>query len=185
MNKKIAFGIAMVAALIGLCVVSRLVDHAPNFTSLAGAALFAGFWFSRRSVAILVIIAAMAVSDAVIGPYHPGVMLTVYAGFLFPIALRSALRRRLTAGRVVGCALASSVVFFAITNFAVWRFMGLYSEGVGGLVTCYAAALPFFKYQLAGDLCWSGLLFGGFALAGRVRSLWFAGDLREPRLLDA
>ncbi len=176
MTKKTAIGIVIFCALAGLCIVTRLVDHAPNFTALAGVAMFAGFWFTRRAAAIVIVIAAMAVSDAIIGSYHPAIMATVYAAFLFPIALRSILRRRLTAGRVVGCALLSSIVFFVVTNFAVWQFMGVYSDGVGGLVSCYASALPFFKYQLAGNLCWSGMLFGGYALASRASARRWASD---------
>jgi hypothetical protein len=36
-----------------------------------------------------------------------------------------------------------------------------------GLAACFAAALPFFQNSLAGDLFYSALLFGGFALLER------------------
>ncbi len=169
MSKKTAIGVGVL--LVGLCVFGRMIDHVPNFTPLAAAALFAGFLFSRRLVAVIVILAAMVVSDIFIGTYHFGVMLTVYAALLFPVALRSVLKKQLTAPRVVGCALLSSVVFFLVTNFAHWLFMGMYPQTLAGLLTGYAAALPFFKFQLAGDLFWSAILFGGYALSCRCLPL--------------
>ena len=70
-----------------------------------------------------------------------------------------------------GSALLSSVVFFLVTNFAHWLFMEMYPQTLAGLLTGYAAALPFFKYQLAGDLFWSAMLFGGYALSCRCLPL--------------
>lgn len=169
MSKKTAIGAFVL--LVGLCVLGRMIDHAPNFTPLASAALFAGFLFSRRWAAVILILAAMAVSDFFIGTYHVGVMLTVYAALLFPVALRSILKQRLTAPRVVGCALMSSIVFFVVTNLAHWLFMSVYPQSAAGLLASYAAALPFFKFQLAGDLFWSAMLFGGYALSSRCLTL--------------
>jgi hypothetical protein len=43
----------------------------------------------------------------------------------------------------------------------------MYEHSWQGLVHCYARALPFFRYTLAGDLVFSASLFGGFALIHR------------------
>jgi hypothetical protein len=48
--------------------------------------------------------------------------------------------------------IASSVVFFVLTNFAVWISSGMYTLDLAGLVTCYVRAIPFFGNTLAGDL---------------------------------
>jgi hypothetical protein len=40
----------------------------------------------------------------------------------------------------------------------------MYPHDAGGLVACYVAAIPFFQNTVAGDLVYSALLFGGFAL---------------------
>lgn len=63
--------------------------------------------------------------------------------------------------------MASSVLFFVVTNFGVWAFDGLYPRTLEGLVVCYVAAIPFFANTLAGTLFYALLLFGGFALAER------------------
>jgi len=143
--------------------VSRLLPHLPNFTPLAAVALFAGFWFASRGVAMLVPLGAMVLSDLVLGSYDPAVMATVYAALVVPVAMRGILKARLTPLRVGGTAVISSIVFYLATNLAHWLWMGGYPLTPAGLGACYAAALPFFKYQLAGDLLWSAGLFGAYA----------------------
>jgi hypothetical protein len=67
----------------------------------------------------------------------------------------------------IGGALAASLIFYVVTNFAVWALSTLYTPDVKGLLECYVAALPFLKYTIAGDLFWSIALFGGAALLRR------------------
>lgn len=162
--------VVVFVSLVLCAAAARLVPHWPNFTPLAAVSLFAGFWFARRSMALLVPLCAMLLSDMVIGGYEPAVMATVYVSLLLPIAFRGILRTRLSALRIGGTAIVSSIVFFLTTNFAHWLWMGNYSLTLAGLGECYAAALPFFKYQVMGDLMWSGGLFGAYAMAARSAS---------------
>jgi hypothetical protein len=67
--------------------------------------------------------------------------------------------------RIAALALGASVLFFAVSNFAVWAFSGMYPRTGAGLVACYAAALPFFQNPVVGDLCFTTVLLGGMALA--------------------
>lgn len=157
--------IVVFSSLVVVATAARLVPHWPNFTPLAAVSLFAGFWFARRSVALLVPLCAMLLSDMVIGGYEPAVMATVYLALMLPIAFRGILRTRLSALRIGGTAIISSIVFFLTTNLAHWLWMGNYSLTLAGLGECYAAALPFFKYQVMGDLIWAGGLFGAYAAA--------------------
>jgi hypothetical protein len=76
-----------------------------------------------------------------------------------------------------GAAMASSVLFFLLTNFGMWLFSGFYPLTSAGLIACYVAAIPFFQNTLAGDLVFTGLLFGGFAIAERLLPA-----IRESRL---
>jgi hypothetical protein len=66
------------------------------------------------------------------------------------------------------------MLFFILTNLGVWALTPLYPKTLSGLSECYVAALPFFRNTLAGDLLYSGLLFGGLAMAER----------RWPRLAE-
>lgn len=158
------------ACLTAIGVAGRLASrelHLWNFTPVAAIGLFAGYYFDRWFVGAAVTVAAMALSNVVIGGYHSaGVMYAVYAAMLFPVALRTLLRSNLTAVRVLASALVSSVVFFVVTNFAHYWF-ATEVHTWGALAETYVAALPFFRNTLAGDLFFTGLLFGGYAFSLR------------------
>ncbi len=62
--------------------------------------------------------------------------------------------------RIGGAALASSVSFFVLSNFAVWASGSMYPKTVSGLMTCYAAGLPFFRRALGGDMLFTAVMFG-------------------------
>ena len=59
---------------------------------------------------------------------------------------------------------SASVLFFVITNFAVWAFGIYYPKGLSGLAASYTAAIPFFHYTLLGDLFFVTLMFGSYEL---------------------
>ncbi len=162
-HKRFFASASVFVLLVGLAIAARLTPHYPNFTPLAATALFASFFLGRR-LAVLVPLSAMLVSDFFIGFYEWQIMLVVYAALVFPVLFGNFLKNRLHPGRVTVSALASSIVFFVSTNFAVWFFGTIYGHGLKGLFECYAAAVPFFKYTLAGDLFWSATLFGSYAL---------------------
>ncbi len=61
--------------------------------------------------------------------------------------------------------MASSILFFLVTNLGVWLWFGTYGPGFDGLWHCYVAAIPFFRYTLAGDMFFATVLFGSYALA--------------------
>ena len=70
---------ALVAFLIGFDVAARLLLHLPNVSPIAASALFAGMMLRRRTLAIVVPLAAMLIGDAIMGFYHWQVMAVVYA----------------------------------------------------------------------------------------------------------
>jgi hypothetical protein len=110
-------------------------------------------------LALAVLLAAMLVSDLVVGAYDWRVMSVVYAALALP-ALLARWGRTRSAVLLPPLVLSSSLFFFATTNFAVWAFSGMYAHDVHGLVHCYVAALPFLYNTVAGDVLWTTLLFG-------------------------
>jgi len=164
------FWLAM--GLVGLDIVARLAPHAPNFTPVAASALFAGTVLRGRALALSVPLAAMLISDLVLGCPDARVMGVVYAALALPALLGRWGRAR---GAIVLALLAvsSSLIFFATTNFAVWAFSGMYTHDLAGLVHCYIAALPFLHNTLLGDMFWTTLLFAGW---------WSARFLLAPQL---
>lgn len=153
----------MVVVLILLAAASRLLPHPPNFAPVAAIGLFAGATLDRRA-AWLVPFAAVLLSDAVIGFYHPVSMFWNYAGLAACLLLGSAiLGPARSLPRFAGATLASSLAFFALSNFGMWA-SGYYPRTAAGLVECYVAALPFLRNTFASDVLYTALLFGGWAL---------------------
>src|SRR6266567_7198337 len=149
-------------SMILVAAASRLIPHPPNVTSLTALALFGGAYFSDRRLAFLVPPTALFLSDLVLGFYHH--MEVVYLSFALIVAIGLWLQKRRTALSIAGAALTSSVLFFVLTNFGVWAFDALYPKTLEGLIACYVAAIPFFQNTLLGDLLYTAVLFGGFAL---------------------
>jgi hypothetical protein len=143
----------------------RLLPHPPNFDPIAALALFGGVHVDDRRWAFALPLAAMLLSDVVIG-FHSQ-MLMVYAAFALIVWMGFSLRGRLTAVPVVGASILASSLFFIMSNFGVWAFDRLYPRNFEGLVACYVAAIPFFGSTIAGGLFYTAVLFGGFALAER------------------
>lgn len=167
-TERIVVFVALIAAAAGLRLYFQVI---PNFAPIAAVALFAGFYFSNRWLAVLVPIGAMAISDQFAGGYQPLLMAVVYSFLILPAFLGGPLRKILrergavtTTLSLVGCSLASSLLFFIATNFATWLVTAWYPRSMAGLWQCYVSAIPFFRYTLMGDLFFAGVLFGGYAL---------------------
>lgn len=156
------------AVLVAFGVLGRWFQVQWNVTPTAALALFAGFLFTRRRLAMLVPVAILALSNLMLDSYtHWGEMLAVYGSFLIPVALGVLVRRQFTAVRVLSCTLMSSVAFFLITNFTVWLYRRgeAYADSLAGLLACYEAGLLFFRWMLAGDLFFAVVIFGSYAAA--------------------
>lgn len=144
----------------------RLVPHPPNFTPIGAMALFGAAHLGRRPLAMAAPLSALLLSDLVLGFYSG--MWVQYLAVALIVALGWVALTKVSALRVAGAALASSILFFVVSNFGTWALSGMYPLTAAGLAACYAAGIPFFQNTLAGDLFHCGLLFGGFALLERA-----------------
>jgi hypothetical protein len=144
----------------------RLIPHPPNFSPIAAMALFSGAYLPRRALAFVAPFAALLLSDAALG-FYAG-MNFVYFSFALTVLIGWAVASRKTPLTIGGAAVASSLLFFVLTNFGMWLFSGFYPLTSAGLVACFVAAIPFFQNTLVGDLSFTVLLFGGFALLERL-----------------
>lgn len=153
-----AIGMILVAAL------SRLIPgQIPNFNPIMALAIFGGASIADKRLALIVPLAAMFISDIFLG-FH-ATILAVYLSIALSVLIGNAIRNRVNAFSVVGASLAGSVVFFIITNFAFW--LSFCEMSVEGFVAAYTAAIPFFRNAIVGDIVFSGVMFGSFALAGK------------------
>ena len=165
--------LALLAAIV-VAAALRLVPHPPNFTPIGAMALFSGAYLGRRPIAFAAPLGALLLSDLVLGFYHGQV--TVYFSVALIVMIGMAALTRVSAMRVGAAAIASSVLFFVITNFGVWLFTGFYPRTLAGLEACYVAAIPFFQNTVAGDLFYATLLFGGFKVLELLMPRLRAGE---------
>lgn len=154
----------------------------PNVAPVAAAALYAGWLFRRVWLALLVPLAIMFITDRFIGGYDAGTMAVVYAAFCIPVVFRGVIGRKAKVWRVGGAMLACSLIFFVLTNAAVWFFdpWQIYGNGVGGLMASYAAGLPFLKYTILGDLAFACAFFGVHAAVIETARRWRSADPTVP-----
>jgi hypothetical protein len=163
-------GIIIAAAL------SRILPHPPNFAPMNAIALFAGAYLSeRKGIAIIVPLLAMWISDAALQVltgwgFHTD-MWVIYGTIALITALSFPLAKHRNTGRIGAFTLVAAIVFFVLSNlipFALHGMYGMYPRTLDGLVACFVAALPFFQHSLMGDVVYTTILFGGFALAERT-----------------
>jgi hypothetical protein len=144
---------------------SRLIPHPPNMTSVAAMALFGGAMLDDRRLAFVVPLSALFLSDLVLG-FHSQ-MFVVYGTFALIVCIGLRLQQHRSPALIAGAAITSSLLFFITTNFGVWALDQMYPHTLAGLGACYTAALPFLRNTLEGDLFYTLVLFGGFALMER------------------
>ncbi len=169
MNKRLMVltGIVVAAAM------ARLMPHPPNMTPIAAMALFGGAFLPNRRLAYALPLAAMLLSDIVLcmtlyGKAMLASQPIVYACLLGTVAMGKLIRDRRSVLNVGAVTLASSFLFYVLTNLAVWASGSLYPRTLAGLMVCYTAAIPFFRNSLIGDMAFTATLFGGFALLENV-----------------
>jgi hypothetical protein len=159
--RTLSLDLPTIVLLIGLDVVARLLPHVPDFTPIAASGLFAASVLRLRGLSLVVPLVGMMGGDALVGGFYDWrIMICVYGALMLP-ALAASVSIRLCRPRmVVPVLLSSSLLFFLVSNFAVWAFSPLYAGDAAGLVKCNLAALPFLRLTIAGDLFWGAMLFG-------------------------
>jgi hypothetical protein len=174
----------LIGGAVLLTALTRLLPHPPNFTPVCAMGLFGAAFLPNLWAAFLVPLAAMFLSDCGLelgtrlgwfgqggwlghgGGFYSG-MLLIYLAIVLVTAVGLLLRRHRNVFTVSGCVLVGSILFFLVSNFAVWTTGTLYPQTLSGLITCYIAGLPFFQWTLLGDAFYALVLFGGYALIER------------------
>lgn len=164
MNKKNLLLILIVSAV---ALTARFIPHLPNFSPLASVMLFAGTYGQSKKYIILPL-AALFISDLFIGFYKFEIMLSVY-GSLILIGLAGFwLKKNKNILNTASASLAAALLFFILTNWAVWYFGSWYSHDLAGLILCYNLAIPFFKSTLLSNIAYAALLFTGYEIISQL-----------------
>lgn len=171
-TKKNLCNALLLLLLISMAVLSRyvLVDI-PNFKPVAAVAMFVAFWFRSYVVAGLALVLVMLVSNVGFDHCPWQITIGVISGLLAAALLGKRLALRFSDSKSVsqqpvravmglaGSAVVMSSIFFFVSNFAVWSMGQWYPLTGAGLLHCFGAAVPFFKYTLCGDLFFTGAIF--------------------------
>jgi hypothetical protein len=136
-----------------LAVAARFIPHAWSFTPVAASLLFFGARGPRR--AFWFPVALLAASDIFLTkviyayPFTWDHVVT-WVWYSAVLLLGDRLRENAKPLWVLASALASSVSFYLISNFAVWAAYHMYPKTL---------ALPFFQRTVAGDLLFTAIMF--------------------------
>lgn len=182
MSKKTSLIISV--ALIALGIAGRLLPHLWNMTPLVAIALFASVYLRPRySLTVLFVI--MSATDLFIGFYQWQIMLAVYGSFAAAIAIGLMIKKHKKPATIFFGALGSSILFFVVTNWAVWQFGTMYDHSIGGLMQSYFMGIPFFKNALMGDLLYTGLLFSAYEVCLLMPKIVLGKSIREASGVSA
>jgi hypothetical protein len=155
----------LAVSLVVLGGLARIAQYL-NFAPVGAVSLYSGARL-RGWKAYLLPLALMAVTDPLVRGYSFATPF-VYGSFLISVWIGAHLRNTENPAWISGAAVAASVQFFLITNFAAWlAFPETYGRSVSGLVNCYIAGIPFYGRTLASDLVYASVLFGLHAWLSR------------------
>lgn len=174
MKQKIYLGVWGAVALIAIATLTRIIPHELNFSPLGAVALFGGAYFLNRGLAVAVPILATFISDLVLNNtlyksaqgfqwFYDG-FYWQYLAYAIIVFWGASILKNVKVQNVIVGALGSSLIFFLVSNFGVFAMSSTYTKDVAGLMTCMAAGIPFIKTTILGDMIFSVLFFGAYAL---------------------
>ncbi len=167
--------VTTITAIIFALALFRLLPHLPNVSPVAAMALFGGAYFADKRMAFVIPFVALFISDLVLGLHSS--MIFVYAGFALTVVIGFQLQKRVTLTNTAFAMVASSLLFFLLTNFGAWLTSVFYAKTAAGLMQAYAAGIPFFQNSLLGNLVYAAVIFSTYHLLQKNIAV-----LKEPVL---
>lgn len=163
MNRTLLISITIGLLVLGMA--TRFLPHAPNATALTAIALVSSIYLGNRFLSLIIPMAALIVSDAFIGFYDWKIMASVYISSALGWALVSFCKKKSGLGMTSLSLAGSSILFFLITNGAVWLFSPWYEKSIAGLLYAYELGLPFLRNMFVGDFVYTFGLIAVFEFA--------------------
>jgi hypothetical protein len=165
--------------LLVLAVLSRVfvLPHTDwmNFVALDGALLYFG---ARRPLKEMAAPLAMFMATdycltvyAYRYAFHWQAYVITWAWYAAAIVLGwILLSTKVSWVRGTAAAILGPTSFFVVSNYAVWASSGMYPHTLAGLSACYAAAIPFYRNDLASTALVLLTAFGLPALVRRIQA---------------
>ena len=174
--KKLNLQTGVLSIIILLAAFTRIMPHPPNFSPMAAIGLFGAAHFAKKWQAFFIPLIGIWISDLVINNYvyssSSSNFVWFYSGFywqyisyiLIIFAGLFIFNRGISLTRTFGGMISSSGIFFLVSNFGVWTGGTMYPKNFGGLITCYAAGVPFIHNTIISDVLFTTVLFGTYYL---------------------
>jgi hypothetical protein len=171
MTLSLAAAGALLAGLLAVVYANLPPEAQPwNLSVIGAVALFAAARLGFLP-ALVFVAAAIVMKDAAfyfIKGWEPYPLSWVYFPMYAAIGWLL-LRRTESPVKIGAAALGASLLFFLASNFVSWLEQAYpYGYSFAGLMDCYAAGVPFYRGTLAGDLLFTGVLFGAHAVLSRA-----------------
>jgi hypothetical protein len=176
-NKSILWSLI---AMILVAALYRVIPGRPfGFEPQIALALFSGAVIKDKKLAFVLPLVSMFISDVLYQVLYNVGLSSIY-GF-YPdqwinyllyasVVMFGFLINKVRVVNVLLVALAAPTYFFLVSNFLTWAGVGgynMYPKTGAGLITCYEAALPFYKMGLMSCVLFCAVLFGGWYLLNR------------------
>tara|TARA_Y100001960_G_scaffold131515_1_gene139738 strand:+ start:1378 stop:1953 length:576 start_codon:yes stop_codon:yes gene_type:complete len=174
--KKLNLQTGVLSIIILLAAFTRIMPHPPNFSPMAAIGLFGAAHFAKKWQAFFIPLIGIWISDLVINNYvyssSSSNFVWFYSGFywqyisyiLIIFAGLFIFNRGISLTKMFGGMISSSGIFFLVSNFGVWAGGTMYPKNFGGLITCYAAGVPFIHNTIISDVLFITVLFGTYYL---------------------
>ena len=174
--KKLNLQTGVLSIIILLAAFTRIMPHPPNFSPMAAIGLFGAAHFAKKWQAFFIPLIVIWISDLVINNYVYSIsssnFVWFYSGFywqyisyiLIIFAGLFIFNRGISLTKMFGGMISSSGIFFLVSNFGVWAGGTMYPKNFGGLITCYAAGVPFIHNTIISDILFTTVLFGTYYL---------------------
>ena len=174
--KKLNLQTGVLSIIILLAAFTRIMPHPPNFSPMAAIGLFGAAHFAKKWQAFFIPLIGIWISDLVINNYVYSIsssnFVWFYSGFywqymsyiLIIFAGLFIFNRGISLTKMFGGMISSSGIFFLVSNFGVWAGGTMYPKNFGGLITCYAAGVPFIHNTIISDVLFTTVLFGTYYL---------------------
>lgn len=158
-GRLIVFTLILVAMQTACKILFAADLNMSGFSPFIAIALFSGFIVNDRKFSFVLPLLALFISDAIIHVLYLNGQFA-FAGFydgqwknyllLLSIAVLGWALKGRNYGTLAAGAILAPTVYFLVSNFMVWQGTteAAYPKTWEGLVSCYTAALPFYKNEL-------------------------------------
>ena len=167
-KKKEVVMVPYLLVLVGVASRYLMVSHVAwlNFTAVGGSLIYFGArrpWREMSAPLALFMLSDFCLTTYTYHyPFHWQDYGTTWAWYLMAMVLgRILLCAKTTIIRGAAAALLGPTSFFIVSNFSVWAGgFNAYPHTLAGLVTCYVAAIPFYRNDLISTSLFLGVVLG-------------------------